>query len=109
MLKSLFGRKPKRKAAEKREKRELLAIDGEAVAVHVRFHPRARRMVMRVHPISGEVTVTAPARASLAAALSFARGEAGWIARQRDQVPPGIAFAPGTVVPFCGVPHRIVH
>src|SRR4051812_22774686 len=46
MLKLLFGNKPKRKAAEKREKRELLAIDGEKVAVQVRFHPRARRMVM---------------------------------------------------------------
>jgi predicted metal-dependent hydrolase len=109
MLKSLFGRKPKRKQAEKRDRRELLAIDGEPVAVTVRFNPRARRMVMRVHPVSGDVTVTAPARASLASALTFARGEAGWIARQRDQVPPAIIFAPGTIVPFCGAPHRIVH
>lgn len=105
----MFGRKPKRKPAQKREKRELLAIDGEPVAVNVRFNPRARRMVMRVHPISGEVTVTAPSRASLAAALTFARGEVGWIARQRDQVPPAIPFAPGTVVPLSGRPHHIAH
>ena len=75
----------------------------------MRFNPRARRMVMRVNPISGAVTVTAPSRTSLAAALTFARGESGWIARQRGQVPPGIAFAPGTLVPFCGTPHRIAH
>ena len=95
--------------AEKREKRELLAIDGEPVAVNVRFNPRARRMVMRVHPVSGEVTVTAPSRASMAAAIAFARGEVGWIAHQRDQVPPSIIFAPGIVVPFSGTPHRIGH
>ena len=96
MLKSLFGPQSLNASPhEKRERRELLAIDGEPVAVNVRFNPRARRMVMRVHPVSGEVTVTAPSRTSLAAALAFARGETGWIARQRGQMPPAIAFAPG--------------
>jgi predicted metal-dependent hydrolase len=109
MLKSLFGAKPKRKPAEKRERRELLAIDGEPVAVNVRFNPRARRMVMRVHPVSGEVTVTAPARTSMASAVAFARGEASWIARQRGQMPAQVIFAAGTMVPFCGIPHRIAH
>ena len=87
----------------------MLAIAGEPVAIHVRFHPRARRMVMRVHPLSGEVTVTAPVRTSLASALAFARGEVGWIARQRKQMPPAIAFVPGTIVPFGGAPHQIRH
>src|ERR1700743_3025516 len=100
MLRSLFGGKPKRKTAQKRERRELLAIDGEPVAVNVRFNPRARRMVMRVHPVSGEVTVTAPSRTSMAAAVAFARGEAGWIARQRGQMPSPVIFAAGTIVPF---------
>jgi predicted metal-dependent hydrolase len=109
MLKSLLNRKHKRKSVQKRGKRELLAIDGEPVAINVRFNPRARRMVMRVHPVSGEVTVTAPSRASLAAAIAFARGEVGWIAHQRDQMPPSITFAPGIVVPFSGTPHRIGH
>jgi predicted metal-dependent hydrolase len=109
MLKSWLRGKTRRKHAEKREKRELLAIDGEPVAVNVRFNSRARRMVMRVHPVSGEVTVTAPSRASLAAAIAFARGEAGWIAHQRDQLPPSIIFAPGILVPFSGTPHRIAH
>ena len=109
MLKSLFGRKPKRKPLEKRDRRELLAIAGEPVAIRVRFHAQARRMVMRVHPVSGEVTVTAPSRTSLASALAFARGEVGWIARQRNQMPPAIAFVPGTTVPFQGSPHQIRH
>ena len=110
MLKFLLKRKPSATPAKKREtsQRELLAIDGEKVAVNVRFNPRARRMVMRVHPITGEVTVTAPARTGMPAAMAFARGEAAWITRQRGAVPPGIAFAPGATVPFAGVPHCIV-
>src|SRR5579885_63071 len=105
MLKSLLRPKPKRKVAQKREKQELLAIDGETVAIHVRFNPRARRMVMRVHPVSGHVTVTAPVRAGMAAALAFVKGEAGWIAHQRDKMPAAIPLVPGTMVPFEGAAH----
>ena len=87
--------------------RELLAIDGEKVAVNVRLNPRARRMVMRVNPVSGEVTVTAPARAGRAAALAFVRGEMAWVSRQRAAAPKPVALAPGALVPFLGVaaPH----
>ena len=97
----------KREGVKQSTRRELLAIDGEKVAVTVRFNPRSRRIVMRIHPITGEVTVTAPPRTGMAQAMAFARGEADWIARQRGAVPPGIAFAPGSVVPFAGAPHRI--
>jgi predicted metal-dependent hydrolase len=87
--------------------RELLAIDGEKVAVNVRLNPRARRMVMRLNPVSGEVTVTAPARAGRAAALAFVRGEIAWVSRQRAAAPKPVALAAGSLVPFLGIPHRI--
>ena len=59
MLKFLLRGKPKAKRVEKRAvRRELLAIDGADVAVNVRLNPRARRIVMRVHSDTGEVTVT---------------------------------------------------
>src|SRR3954470_9286331 len=106
MLRSLFGRKPKRRPVKKRDKRQLLAIDGENIAIHVRFHPRARRIVMRIHPVTGEVTLTAPARTSMAAALAFARGEAGWITDQRGAMPPPIVLEAGVDVPYLGLSHR---
>jgi predicted metal-dependent hydrolase len=87
--------------------RELLAIDGADVTVTVRLNPRARRIVMRVDPVSGEVTVTAPARAGQAAALAFARTEAAWIRRQLAVVPPRVVLRPGALVPFLGIVHRI--
>ena len=110
MLKSLFGGKPKTKRVEKRAaRRELLAIDGADVAINVRLDPRARRIVMRVHPDSGEVMVTAPTRAGMAAALAFARGESQWIARQLERRPKPVPLMPGAVIPFLGVAHPIRH
>ena len=87
--------------------RELLAIDGEKVPVTVRLNPRARRMVMRLHAVTGEVMVTAPARMGRAAALAFVRGETGWLKRQLDAAPRRVALAHGATVPFLGMPHRI--
>ena len=110
MLKSLLGLKPKAKRGEKRAVREeLLAVEGADVAVKVKLNPRARRIVMRVHPTSGEVIVTAPSRGGMAPALAFARGEIQWIARQLRHLPKPVALMPGAVVPFLGVAHLIRH
>jgi predicted metal-dependent hydrolase len=87
--------------------RELLAIDGEKLAVVVRLNPSARRIVMRMDPVSGDVMVTAPARLGRAAALAFVRGETQWVSRQRAQAPKQVRLAPGATVPFMGTPHRI--
>jgi hypothetical protein len=102
---AMFKKKRPRKQAITRE---LLAIDGESVAVTVRLNPRARRIVMRVNPVSGEVTVTAPARVGRAAALAFVRGETGWVRTQRAAAPGHVALAPGTSVPFLGTPHAVL-
>ena len=96
-------KKPRKSAAT----RELLAIDGEKITVVVRLNPRARRIVMRLNPVSGDVVVTAPTRLGRAAALAFVRGEIEWVSRQRAQTPKKVALAPGALVPFSGIPHRI--
>jgi len=54
---------------------ELLKIDGRMLEVRVRLNPRARRMIVKVNPATGEISVTAPSRRGLAHALDFARGE----------------------------------
>lgn len=86
---------------------ELLKIDGRVLEVRVRLNPRARRMIVKVNPATGEVSVTAPSRRGLAHALDFARGEKDWIARQLARAPGAVALAPGAVVPFRGVNHEI--
>ncbi len=87
--------------------RALLAIDGKSVEVSLRHNPRARRLIVRVHPSTGEVTVVAPSRTALARALEFARGESAWIAKQLKSVPSRISLAPGARFPFKGTDHVI--
>ncbi|MDE3115793.1 MAG: hypothetical protein KGL26_09365, partial [Pseudomonadota bacterium] len=62
--------------------RKLLKIDGEPVPVTLKLNPRARQLIVRVHPSTGEVTVVAPSRRSLSHAMEFARKQSDWIAQK---------------------------
>ena len=86
---------------------ELLKIDGRLLEVRVRLNPRARRMIVRVNPATGEISVTAPSRRGLSAALDFARGEREWIAGQLAKAPGPVPLAIGSEIPFAGRGHRI--
>jgi predicted metal-dependent hydrolase len=86
---------------------ELLKIDGRLLEVRVRLNPRARRMIVKVNPATGEISVTAPTRRGLSAALDFARGERDWIAGQLAKAPGPVMLAVGAVIPFRGRPHEI--
>jgi predicted metal-dependent hydrolase len=72
-------------ASRQGSKRELLRIEGRAVEVTLRLNPRARRLIVKVHPSTGEVTVVAP-----------------WIARQLARVPQPVHLGPGARIPFRG-------
>ena len=95
-------------ATRRPSKRELLRIEGRAVEVTMRLNPRARRLIVKVHPSTGEVTVVAPSQRALDRALDFARGETPWIARQLARVPKSIALAPGARIPLLGVERSIL-
>jgi predicted metal-dependent hydrolase len=84
----------RRKHRRQLARRELLRIDGKPVAVTVRLNPRARRMIVKVHPSTGEVSVVAPSRHGLNHALDFARSERDWIAKRLEHVPPPVAAGP---------------
>ena len=89
-------------------RRELLKIDGRAVELNVRLNPRARRLIVKVQPATGEVMVIAPTNRALDRAVEFARGESDWIARQLAQVPSRVVLAPGAHIPFRGSDHLIL-
>ena len=102
-LKNLLFAKPPSSSA----RHELLKIDGRLLEVRVRLNPRARRMIVKVNPATGEISVTAPSRRGLAHALDFARGEKDWIAGQLAKAPGPVALAPGAMIPLRGKPHEI--
>ena len=89
-------------------RRALLKIDGQAVEVTMRLNPRARRLIVKVHPSTGEISVIAPSQRALDRALDFAQGEAPWISRQLARVPKPVPLSPGARIPFKGREHLIV-
>ena len=91
------------------QRQDCIRIDGRDVPVTLRANSRARRFIVRVHPVTGEVAITAPSEASFPNALRFARKEHRWIAQQLEAVPDQVPFVPGAKVPFRGTPHIIEH
>lgn len=87
---------------EKRARHETLRIGGKSVSVKVRLNPRARRLIVKVHPSTGEVAVVAPSERSVQKALDFARQEGDWIAGRLDRVPDPVYLEPGDTVLFKG-------
>ena len=93
--------------SRKQPRRELLRIDGRPVAVTVRLNPRATRLIVKVHPSTGEVSVVAPSRRALDSAMEFARSESNWIARRLAHVPEPVDLAPGARIPYRGEEHTV--
>jgi len=102
----LFRAKPKTRRPKKRDV-ESLRIDGRELEVKVRLNPRARRMIVKVNPATGEISVTAPTRRGIAAALDFARGETAWISGQLARAPGPVQLTPGSQITFQGERHVI--
>ena len=75
--------------------------------VKVRLNPRARRLIVKVHPSTGEIAVVAPSERSVPRALDFARQEEDWIAGRLAKVPQPVTFEPGNTILFKGEPHLI--
>jgi len=92
-----------------RLQRATLTVKGRAVPVVLRANKRARRMILKVDPVSHEVIITSPTIKGFSQALAFAAKHEAWIARRLDAIPTPVPFAPGAVVPVRGVDHEIVH
>lgn len=81
--------------------------DLPGVAVHLRRSARARRFSLRVSRVDGAVTLTLPARAPLAEAAAFARGQTEWLRATLAQLPAQRRPVFGALLPFEGVELRL--
>lgn len=87
----------------------VIDVDGVALAITVRRHPRARRVSLRTDPAAGRVVLVLPRRASLSAGIGFARSQERWIRGRLAQLPPATPFAPGASIEILGERVVIVH
>ena len=102
-LRALLYRRPSEPSGDRRRFRKSVYL------VRVRRHRQARRYTLRIDAASREVVLTIPPRGSLKEAREFAQKHGAWIAARLKRLPQATPFADGIVVPFRGVPHRIVH
>ena len=87
--------------------RKLLKIGGAPVPVTLKLNPRARQLIVRVQPTTGEVVVVAPSRRALAHAMEFARKQSHWIAQRLEHVPEPIPIGLGRRILYRGEEHVI--
>jgi len=87
----------------------LLEIDGRFIPLQVRVNRRARRIILRVEPTTGDVILVAPSKEDAKFALQFAAKNKDWVAKRLAEIPPDIPFEPGTRVPYLGTEHLVVH
>lgn len=83
-------------------------IAGRPVALRMRRHPRARRLILRVDPKDRAVVVTLPPYGDPADGVRMARARADWIERRLDACPCARPFREGGHVPVLGCAHKIV-
>lgn len=86
-----------------------IELNGVRVPIAIRRLAQSRRMTMRLAPDGSEVRIAIPQWARTQDALDFAKLRADWLAQQMARHAPKVALAPGGLIPFAGVPHRIAH
>ncbi|WES29552.1 M48 family metallopeptidase [Varunaivibrio sulfuroxidans] len=84
-----------------------LKIAGRDVALRIRRHARARRMILRIDPKDGAVVVTLPPYGAADDAVRMARDRADWIGARLDRRPAPIMFVEGGNVPVLGRDHVV--
>jgi len=105
----MFWRKGARVAARKTQSQHTLQIDGEAIALVVRRHPQARRLILRLNDQGTGAVVTIPKYANFQDGVDMAARKVLWIKRQLAKQSGSVTFADGVEVPFLGAPHTVRH
>lgn len=86
----------------------LELTDGRVVTLRVEVNPRARRISLRLDPVTRHVVAVAPAPRLTGEAANFAKSRLTWVAAQLSRLPHQVALAPDTVIPVRGEPHQLV-
>lgn len=88
---------------------EHISIGSRRAPFVLRRNKRARRLLVRVDPVSGAVVLTLPWRVSEREGYRFLADSVHWIAAQIDNLAPRRKLADGATIPIKGMPHVIRH
>ena len=85
-----------------------VALGDEDVPVRIRRSAAAKRMILRICDMSGEVKLTLPKRTSLRTANRFVQENTGWLNKTRQALPRAEAVTDGASLPFRGARYQLV-
>lgn len=77
-------------------------IAEETVPVRLRRNARAKKMILRVDGVNGDIKLTAPSHVSRSALRSFLNEHRAWIEIERAKVHAYPALGPGDQLPYLG-------
>lgn len=105
------GNRPRTKAPARPAPIDTLFVecDGEPVAVQVRVHENARRMILRIERRSGAPALTLPRGIGRIRAERFLADHVGWLQARLKARPARIDLVDGAEIPVRGQLHRIAH
>ncbi len=89
--------------------RTEINIGARAAPLIAHVNRRAKRLILKVDPVAGEIHVTAPSKRALPQAIRFAHERIDWIASQLTDDLRGKPFSQGMNIPYQGVDHVILH
>lgn len=88
--------------------RTEINIGARSATLVAKVNRRAKKLIVKVDPVTGEILVTAPSKRTLPDAIAFAHERVDWIAGQMKDALRAKPFEPGAVIPYRGVDHLIV-
>lgn len=84
-------------------------VGGRLVPIRVRLNRQAKRLILKVDPVSGDIIVVSPTKTAARQALAFAEKERMWIENQLLQMPQRVRFETGAHFPLRGEETEICH
>jgi predicted metal-dependent hydrolase len=108
LFNKLAGRQSKPRGTSNASRDRWLQVDGNSLPVRVVEHPGSRRITLRLLPGGDGLKVTMPAHVGDAELDAFLHRNVNWVAARRARLPKTVSIAEGQLIPFRGVPHRIM-
>lgn len=106
-----FGlfKKATRRSAKQHSWDRWLEVDGERLPVRVVENPRSTRITLRIQPGGKGLKVTMPPHVALDQLDEFLDRNKNWVAAKRSRLPDTVIAKEGSIIPYLGVDHKIVH
>lgn len=84
-----------------------IKVQGLSRPIEVRRHPAARRLTLRVSQTRRAVILTVPTTCGRQEAGRFVTRNLAWLRSRLADLPPGVPFEEGALVPLRGVEHVV--